>query len=112
MREALWLRLESWGARVRAFPDIASFERALADGGERPDLVVTDHRLPDGTGVDLASSLRARPGHSASVLVVTGNTSPEDFALLQASGLSVLHKPFDAASLFAAVRTVLQERGP
>ena len=36
-------------------------------------------------------------------MVVTGDTSPGDLTLLEASGVPVLHKPFRSEALLAAV---------
>jgi len=40
------------------------------------------------------------------VLVVTGDTAPGDIALLHASGLPVLHKPFTSEGLLAAIHAL------
>ena len=46
-------------------------------------------------------------GGPVPVLVITGDTSPGDLSLLSASGLQVLHKPFRAEALLAAIEQVL-----
>ena len=101
VREATRLCLERWGIGVRAFADAAGCAAALDDGAA-PDVFVTDQRLPDGSGLDLAARLHAR--HPAvPALVITGDSSPRDLALFAASGLPVLHKPYAAADLLAAL---------
>jgi CheY-like chemotaxis protein len=42
-------------------------------------------------------------------LVITGNTEPAEIAKLEASGLPVLHKPFRADQLHAALAAVLDD---
>ena len=103
VREALRMRLVAWGAQARAFSDVDSFRQALAGGP--PDLLVADQRLPDGTGIDAARLLQAVDA-SVPVLVVTGDTAPDDIALLRASGLPVLHKPFTSNELWVALRAL------
>lgn len=106
VREALRLRLAGWGAVVRDFGAVALVREALADAAVvLPDLLLSDQRLPDGTGIEVAHLLRGvRDG--LPVLIVTGDTSPADVALLHASGLPVLHKPFSSSGLLAAVNAL------
>jgi CheY-like chemotaxis protein len=106
VREALRLRLNGWGAAVRDFGTVDAVRQALA-GGARvlPDLLVSDQRLPDGTGIEVALMLRAATA-TLPVLVVTGDTAPGDIALLHASGLPVLHKPFTSEGLLAAIHAL------
>jgi len=107
--EALRLRLCAWGAHVRAFVGAAAATDAIEDGSAAPDVLVTDQRLPDGSGLDIAWRLRDRFG-LVPVLVVTGDTSPADVSQLRASGLSVMHKPFASEELLAALRALAPAR--
>ncbi len=105
-REALCLRLAGWGARVRDFGDVGSVRRALAQPAPvLPQLLLTDLRLPDGTGLDVVALLR-KADATLPVLVVTGDTAPGDIALVHTSGLPVLHKPFTSEALLAALQAL------
>ena len=101
VREATRLSLERFGADVRTFGGADECATAI-DEGAVPDLLVTDQRLPDGSGLAIAAHLHSRHPDAA-VLVVTGNSAPDDLALLASSGLPVLHKPYASADLYAAV---------
>ena len=92
---ALWLR--NWGLEAVVGHSLA-WVRAQAP--QHWDMVVSDHRLPDGSGRDVIGHLR---GHQPDLpaLIITGDTSPQQLAELAASGLPVLHKPFRAESLRA-----------
>ena len=70
------------------------------------DALLLDLGLPGRDGIDLLSGWRRR-GIDLPVLVITGDTSPGDLSLLSASGLQVLHKPFRAEALLAAIEQVL-----
>ena len=106
VREAMRLRLASWGATVRDFGSVTAVRQALADAAcVLPELLVSDQRLPDGTGIEVARLLHAAAA-ALPVLMVTGDTSPADIALLISSGLPVLHKPFSSESLLAAVHSL------
>jgi len=101
VREATQLSLARFGADVRTFAGASACQTAV-DEGAAPDLLVTDQRLPDGSGLAVAAHLHSRHP-DVPVLVVTGNSAPDDLALLAASGLPVLHKPYPSADLYAAV---------
>jgi DNA-binding response OmpR family regulator len=76
---------------------------------ERPHLVVSDLRLPDGSGLDLVRAARSMPEPPA-VIVVTGYPSAETcHAALAAGATAFLAKPFAAAGLLAAIRSSLSE---
>jgi signal transduction histidine kinase len=132
VRRAMVDRLQQWGARVTAFASMAELRQwsndtpdlapsRLASGAPEPvssqpdgqapaqltlDMLITDQRLPDGTGLAALELLRqGHPGLPA--LVVTGNTSAADLALLADSGVPVLHKPFRAGALLDAIDAAL-----
>ena len=68
---------------------------------ERPDLVISDLRLPDGSGLDVVRAARSMP-EPPSVIVVTGYPSAETRqAALAAGATTFLAKPFAAAGLLA-----------
>jgi signal transduction histidine kinase/CheY-like chemotaxis protein len=115
MRESLAERLGAWGAHVQAFDGVPALRAALpAAGTPRPppeqrfaDLLITDQRLPGGSGLLVIELVRQRCG-ATRAMVVTGDTSPGDLNLLQSSGVPVLHKPFRAEALLATIERALQ----
>lgn len=109
-REALRLRLQAWGAEVLALASPAELQACIA-AGRLPalDLLVTDMRLPGGTGLDVVALVHAAQG-AVPAVVVTGNTAPEDLAQLAASGLPVVHKPFRAEQLAQVILAQLKRR--
>jgi len=108
VREGLTARLQAWGATVRAFDGVPALRAALPPAGAPQrsgftDLVITDQRLPGGSGLVVIELVRQRCG-ATRAMVVTGDTSPGDLTLLEASGVPVLHKPFRTEALLAAVQ--------
>jgi response regulator of citrate/malate metabolism len=77
----------------------AEARRALADPTTRVDLLLLDQYLPDGTGLDLCRTLRAR-GLMVEVIMVT---SARDLAVVRAAVstgvVQYLLKPFTFATL-------------
>lgn len=105
-REALAARLEHWGAEVHACDGLPTLRELVAAGEVGPDLLITDQRLPGGSGLSAIAHMRQ---HHPQVpaLVVTGNTAPAELAVLTASGLPVLHKPFRSEALLDAIHQLL-----
>jgi len=100
VREALSARLLAWGAQVESFGRLAELEQGMARGLTAPHALLTDHRLPDGNGLQAIDSMRARHG-AIPALVLTGDTGPDELAQFRARGVQVLHKPFHHSELRA-----------
>jgi DNA-binding NarL/FixJ family response regulator len=102
---------------VRAFERSADFQVAgqAASRGEAlrmfadllPDVVVTDVRLPDGTGLDVVREIRAR-GHDTGVVVLTMYAGDEQlFAALEAGASAFVAKDAPSDEVVAAARHAL-----
>ncbi|HEY0818767.1 MAG TPA: response regulator, partial [Rhizobacter sp.] len=115
--ESLAERLRAWGAEVRALDGVPALRASLPPAPPRApddcyaDLLITDQRLPGGSGLLVIELVRQRCG-PLPVLVITGDTAPADLALLEASGAPVLHKPFRTEALLSAVEAALQGTPP
>lgn len=114
--ESLAERLRAWGAEVRALDGVPALRASLPPAGQPrstphearyADLLITDQRLPGGSGLLVIELVRQRCG-AMRAMVITGDTSPGDLTLLAASGVPVLHKPFRAEALLAAIERALQ----
>jgi signal transduction histidine kinase len=106
VQAALRARLEAWGATVDTHEGLTSLRRSMAArprGHVGIDLLITDHRLRGATGIEVIEAVQ-RYGGPVPTLVITGDTAPEDIALMAARGLQVLHKPFRADVLLAAIQ--------
>jgi DNA-binding response OmpR family regulator len=80
-----------------------------AVGRMRPHLVISDVRLPDGSGLDVVRAARGVLNPPA-VIVVTGYPSEQNRRAALAAGASVfLSKPFAASALMAAVQSGLAD---
>jgi DNA-binding NarL/FixJ family response regulator len=72
-----------------------------------PDVVVTDVRLPDGTGLDLVRDIRSR-GHDTGVVVLTMYAGDEQlFAALEAGASAFVAKDAPSDEVVAAARHAL-----
>lgn len=75
-----------------------------------PDLVITDLKLPDGTGLDAIAALRAR--HAALPFIVITSYSSLESAIgaLRGGAVDYVIKPFKNDDLLAAIARALNER--
>lgn len=106
IRTAVLAVLGELGYAARGFGNAEELYVALVEGGESPDLLILDQRLPDEFGSTILHSLRERPQYrDIPVLFVTAIDDEEADRL---SALApVIRKPFDFADLVAAVETQL-----
>ncbi|MEO7296223.1 MAG: response regulator [Candidatus Limnocylindria bacterium] len=106
IRTAMLAVLDELGYVTRGFGNAEELYTALVEGGQQPDLLILDQRLPDEFGSTILHSLRERPQYrDIPVLFVTAIDDEEADRL---SALApVVRKPFDFADLVAAVETQL-----
>jgi len=101
MRMSLEDRLHLDGITVRAVCDTASARKELEKGDI--DLVVSDIRLPDGTGIELFSDiLNYFPGIPVILMTAYGDV-PDAVSLVKAGALDYLTKPFDISEFVKKV---------
>lgn len=73
-----------------------------------PRLVVSDVRLPDGTGLDVVRAARALAPPAAAIVMTAQPSTPGRQAALAAGAAAYLPKPFSAGSFTALVEQVLR----
>ncbi|XOV89888.1 MAG: hybrid sensor histidine kinase/response regulator [Pseudomonadota bacterium] len=104
VRAAMMALLRSFGAAVDAVPNGT---RALASArASMPDLVLTDLRLDEESGLDVIQSLRNMRADLPAILL-TGDTGAEQIREVHDFGVEVLHKPVGAADLERKIAEVL-----
>ncbi len=102
MRVSLEDRLRLEGIPVRTARDLAGAHDQLEKGDI--DLVVTDIRLPDGSGSDLFEDIsRYHPGIPVVLMTAFGEV-PHAVALVKAGAVDYLTKPFDVQEFIGTVR--------
>ena len=107
IRAAMVAVLGEVGYEARAFEAAGPMYVALVDG-ERPDLLILDHMLPDESGSTIVRSLRERVDYQDIPVLFVTAVSDDDADRL--SDLApVLTKPFDFRDFLGAVREQLGE---
>ncbi len=101
----LSLRLRATGYRVTA---VDSAESALSRvAAERPDLVLSDVRLPGRDGLALFDELRERHPSLPVILLTAHGTIPDAVAATARGVFGYLTKPFDSQALLEKIRQAL-----
>jgi DNA-binding NtrC family response regulator len=102
-------RLQREGFASEISPDLASARRRLRE--LTPDLVLLDMRLPDGSGLDLLTEIKAIPEDTTSVLVMSAYGELDDaVSAMKRGATDYLKKPVDLEELVIGVRKVLGRR--
>ena len=97
--------LKRHGYNVMAAPTLRSARERLA--AEKPDAIVLDIMLPDGSGLDFMRELRQES--NIPILLLTGLTTPEDVLRgLADGGDDYLTKPYDFSILLARIEALLR----
>jgi len=103
--EVLRRNLESRSFRVLTATNVAQARAVL--GRHAVDLVITDMRMPGGSGLELVRHVHENEP-DAEVLVITGYATVEGAVeAVKAGAESYLAKPFTGEELFAAVEAAL-----
>lgn len=103
LRQALVLLLESWGWQVDAHASLRDVQRHAKGPWQ---LLISDHRLPDGVGRDVLAWARAQQPRLPA-MVITGDTAPEQLQALASLEVPVLHKPFRPEKMRAMIEETM-----
>jgi len=98
--------LRSWGCRVvtAETPDAALAELGAA---ARPDLIISDFHLANGTGIAAIAQLRSVFG-AVPAFLMTGDMAPERLREARESGHHLLYKPVRPMALRAMIGQLLK----
>jgi len=109
----LRLQMESRGYELRLARSLFEARAALLDDAERPDGVLLDLHLPDGSGVELLRELRARPATAAlPIIILTAEGEERVLQEARSLGAATVTKPFSPSKLTAQVAALLGDAPP
>lgn len=104
VRESIAFLLQTADLEVRTYDSALSF---LAAPDRRPGCIVSDVRMPEMTGIDLARRLRDS-GSLEPVIIITGHADvPLAIEAMHAGVADFIEKPFDDELLLASIGRVL-----
>ncbi|SIR59260.1 response regulator transcription factor [Bosea sp. TND4EK4] len=108
LADGLSVGLKLHGVSAEVVGSCADGRHALAAGGF--DAVVLDVMLPDGSGLDLLTSLRQAGDESPILLLTALDETRDRIAGLDRGADDYLGKPFDLDELAARLRAVVRRR--
>jgi len=111
LAKAAAMQLESLGHSVEAVHDLAAASRVLDDSERHFGLVIADHALPDGRGIEFVLRLR-KAYDNCEYAIVSGCLTDTDVALLEAEGLAYYRKPLLYRIVIDDLRKQRAARGP
>jgi DNA-binding NtrC family response regulator len=108
LAEAIQLLLSTSGYEAEHFAGLRAGLRAIAT--TNVDLVITDLKLPDGTGLDAIRSIKeAKP--DVPIILMTSYSSVESaIEALRTGAIDYIIKPFDNAEFLHSIERALNER--
>lgn len=107
MRLSLLDRLAMENIDTVGRADLAGARQALAKMG--PDLVITDIRLPDGSGRELFEEIRREYPGTPVIVVTAYGSIPDAVALTKAGAVDYVIKPFDIDLFMDLVQRTMSE---
>ena len=100
VRDSYARLLQLWGCDARVHANADAVFASLGQGGWRPHLVITDHRLGGAlNGRQLIEALRQHWGAELPAAIMTGDTEDADLRQARTDTLRVLYKPLRPAEL-------------
>lgn len=106
VRDSIAFLLETAGLTARTYESALAF---LGDDNRPAGCIVTDVRMPDMTGLELARRLRDS-GSGEPVIVITGHADvPLAIEAMRAGVSDFIEKPFDDEVLLASIRRLLDQ---
>jgi two-component system, NtrC family, response regulator AtoC len=108
IRKALKARFQEEGAIAETAEDCATAKARVAN--EPFDLIVLDHRLPDGTGMALLEQWRAQGIESEFVMMTAYSSAADAVKALKLGAADYVMKPFDLDEMVLVAERALERR--
>jgi DNA-binding NtrC family response regulator len=106
--ETLAILVRQLGHTALTAPDVATAEQLLA--AHEVDLVVTDLRMPGGSGLDLLERIREDAPDTPVILLTAYGTVDGAVRAMQRGAFDFVQKPFDAGEMEARMTRALEHR--
>jgi two-component system, chemotaxis family, CheB/CheR fusion protein len=108
VRELLELLLSGEGHQATTVPGGVAALELIAQGTVRPDLILTDYRLPNGlNGLQLTSRLREKLHREIPTIILTGDISTDTLRDIARQNCVQLNKPVKSKELAHVIQRLL-----
>ena len=78
----------------------------LIQNGLKPDIVISDYRMPEMTGIELVKKIRIELNEDIPVVIMTGDNSSTEVNEAELADCSVLYKPINTDQFMALINSV------
>ena len=109
LREMLSIVLRREGYEVTTAEDVGSALNLIRTG-PLPDLLISDLRMPDGSGVDVLRALKERSPSSIGLLLTAFASADTAVEAMRLGAVDYITKPFDVADLKQRVARYLETK--
>ncbi len=109
LREMLSIVLRREGYDVTTAEDVGSALNLIRTG-PLPDLLISDLRMPDGSGVDVLRALKERSPSSVGLLLTAFASADTAVEAMRLGAVDYITKPFDVADLKQRVARYLETK--
>jgi DNA-binding NtrC family response regulator len=107
LRKSLKQRLEEEGATVETADSVTMARKALSESDF--DLVILDHRLPDGTGLALLEEQKKAGATPAFVMMTAYSSTQDAVRAIKIGAADYLLKPFDLDELVLVAEKAIED---
>jgi two-component system CheB/CheR fusion protein len=108
LRELLAMLLKDESHYVATATDSTAALELVAKGTLRPDLILADYNLPNGTdGLEVTAKLREKLGHKVPTIILTGDISTDVLRNISRQDCVHLNKPVKADMLTQVIQRLL-----
>lgn len=111
VRESMKILFEAWSCLVLTAGDEIEALNVISKLDSPIDALFVDYRLREGkTGVQLANKLARYLNYDLPIMVITGDTAPDQLRDIEASGFQLAHKPIQPKVLKSFLKTSVVKR--
>jgi len=112
MRDLLELVLRDAGFNTIAVADGNSALREIGEDKEFVDLVITDVQMPEVTGHDILTAVRAKRSEAHVIIITAFGSVEQAVDMVKQGAFQYLTKPFDTSELLTVVGQALDQSAP
>lgn len=102
--------MQHWGHVVADFNTCAEVIAFLASEDFIPDLVISDIKLQDASGIEAMAAIQEKVARKIPGIIMTGDGDEAVIEAVRSNGFSVLQKPVQPAKLRSMVSFLVQEQ--
>ena len=105
LREVLLMQVEDLNHQPHAVATVTAARKQLEN--DCPDLILLDHQLPDGTGLELLREINAQPCMPPVIMITGAQDTALAILAMKEGAYDFIRKPMDVVELSTAIGSAL-----